>query len=253
MELELAEIGLKIVLISRSTTKLEKVAAEIEKTYKVQTKIITADFTEINGIYDDIEAKLEGLEIGILVNNVGMAYAIPGKLLDIPNLKKFIPDIVYCNCASMTMMTQICLPNMIKRKRGVILNISSASAIDPCPYISVYSSTKAYMDLFSRAIDYEYHKNGIIVQSVMPFFVKTNMTNLRKQSFFIPEAWTYVRSALKTIGVESRTHGYFSHSIQAYFARRLPKSYVTNLKISSLSAARERMLKRMKIKEENPK
>uniref|UniRef100_A0ACB8ERC6 Uncharacterized protein n=1 Tax=Sphaerodactylus townsendi TaxID=933632 RepID=A0ACB8ERC6_9SAUR len=70
---ELAKRGLNTVLISRTLETLRKVASEIEKATGRNVKIIQADFTK-NNIYDDIEKSLQGLEIGILVNNVGMLH-----------------------------------------------------------------------------------------------------------------------------------------------------------------------------------
>ncbi len=45
-----------------------------EETYKVQTKIIVVDFTKGKEIFKKIDEEIKGLEIGILVNNVGKAY-----------------------------------------------------------------------------------------------------------------------------------------------------------------------------------
>ena len=44
--------------------------------YKVETKIIDVDFTDTT-IYARIERELAGLDIGLLVNNVGMSYDHP--------------------------------------------------------------------------------------------------------------------------------------------------------------------------------
>uniref|UniRef100_A0A452QSF5 17beta-estradiol 17-dehydrogenase n=1 Tax=Ursus americanus TaxID=9643 RepID=A0A452QSF5_URSAM len=68
---ELARQGLNVVLISRTLNKLQAMATEIECTTGSSVKIIQADFTKDN-IYDYIGEKLKGLDIGILVNNVGM-------------------------------------------------------------------------------------------------------------------------------------------------------------------------------------
>ena len=48
-----------------------------ESQFKVKTKIIDVDFTNGVEIYDRIKKEIEGLEIGVLVNNVGMSYADP--------------------------------------------------------------------------------------------------------------------------------------------------------------------------------
>ncbi|XP_033119081.1 very-long-chain 3-oxoacyl-CoA reductase-like isoform X3 [Anneissia japonica] len=214
-----------------------------EKAYNVKTKIITVDFTKVEGIYEDIESRLDGLEVGVLVNNVGMMNLV-SKLLEIPDTKKFITDILHCNCLSMTMMTQICLPQMIQRKKGAILNISSVAGLKPFPYISVYSSTKAYMDFFSHGIHYEYRDTGVIIQSVTPFIVKTNMSV--KASWFSPEASTYVRGALKTVGVVTRTCGFISHSLLVYIAACFPAELLARFLQFGLNKVREDILEQRK-------
>ena len=59
-----------------------------EATYKVSTKVVTADFTRID-IYESIKKELEGLDIGILVNNVGMSYPYPEYFLELPDGDKY--------------------------------------------------------------------------------------------------------------------------------------------------------------------
>uniref|UniRef100_A0A803SYV3 Hydroxysteroid 17-beta dehydrogenase 12 n=1 Tax=Anolis carolinensis TaxID=28377 RepID=A0A803SYV3_ANOCA len=139
---ELAKKGLDIVLISRSMEKLKQVAAEIEELYGRNTRVIQADFTGGSEIYKSIEEALHGLEIGVLVNNVGMSYPKPSEFLQFPNLKKFMNDLVNCNILSTLKMTEIILPQMVGRKKGIIINICSGSAWRPMPFASMYSASK---------------------------------------------------------------------------------------------------------------
>jgi 17beta-estradiol 17-dehydrogenase / very-long-chain 3-oxoacyl-CoA reductase len=53
---------------------------------------------------------------------------------------------------------------MVERKRGAIINVSSASGNAPTPLLSIYSATKAYMDFFSQGLAAEYGRSGIFVQ-----------------------------------------------------------------------------------------
>ena len=60
-----------------------------ESKYGVDTKIIDVDFTR-NDIYERISKELDGMDIGILINNVGMSYSYPEYLKDIPDGDKLV-------------------------------------------------------------------------------------------------------------------------------------------------------------------
>nr|XP_056701704.1 very-long-chain 3-oxoacyl-CoA reductase-like [Euleptes europaea] len=171
---ELARRGLNVVLISRSMEKLKQVAAEIEEQHSQSTKVIQADFTQGSELYETIRANLQGLEIGILVNNVGQTKNRPGYFLDDDNLDKYIDDMVNCNTLSIT---------------------------------------KVFDDFFSQALGIEYRSKGIIVQSVMPLFVESNLSTHVKR-FWKISAKTFARQALNSVGLTSRTPGCFSHYVQ---------------------------------------
>ncbi|MBN3312708.1 GBB2 protein, partial [Atractosteus spatula] len=163
--IELARRGLDLVLISRSEKKLMAVATHIEAQFGRQTRVIQADFTEGATIYPGISEQLTGLEIGILVNNVGMNYA--GMLvhfLDVPNPEQRISDVISCNILSVTQMTRIILPQMVERGRGLIINLSSEAASEPQPMLTLYSATKIFITYFSRGLNAEYRSRGITVQ-----------------------------------------------------------------------------------------
>lgn len=62
-----AKKGLDIVLISRSMSKLKDVAAEIEREYQVETRVIEADLTEGQVVYAEIAKITQDLEVYIHV------------------------------------------------------------------------------------------------------------------------------------------------------------------------------------------
>ncbi|XP_067316901.1 very-long-chain 3-oxoacyl-CoA reductase-B-like [Anolis sagrei] len=211
---ELAKKGLDIVLVSRSMEKLKQVAAEIELLYGRSTKVIQADFTGGSEIYEFIQEALQGLEIGVLVNNVGMAHTMPSEFLQTPDLKKYIGNLVNCNILSTVKMTEAILPQMVARKKGIIINICSASAWKPIPLAAVYSASKAFMDVFTQVLNVEYRSKGIIVQSILPILVDTNMA--RHIKLWTPKISpeVFAHKALNTVGFTSRTTGSLFHSLQ---------------------------------------
>lgn len=168
-------------------------------------------------IYETIKNKIEGKEIGILVNNVGMANAEWDVFLKIPNLQKHIQDLIQCNLLSVPMMCSLILPQMVERKKGLIINMSSISAVIPTPCMTIYAGTKAFVYKFSSDLAMEYKNQGIVVQTVMPGPVATSFTRRDQGTIFVPKADVFIKSAFKTIESASWTFGYWFHHVQYFY------------------------------------
>ncbi|CAG2105143.1 unnamed protein product [Medioppia subpectinata] len=226
----MADMGYSLVLMSRSPDKLDRVKTEIHKEYKncAKIKIIVVDFAD-EDIYDKIESELKELpEIHVLINNVGMTYRYPEFFTRIDDQSEFITRIFNINCMAMTKLISLVLPAMADRRSGVILNICSFSACFPTPLLALYSASKTYGDYLSRALSVEYGHKGVVIQSVLPYYVSTNMIRNPKHTFMIPSSDRFVRSALKTVGIESRTYGYLPHTVVAFIQIFVIKFLVGN-------------------------
>lgn len=207
--------------VTKTITKLFSKLLISESKYKVDVKVIQADFTGNEDIYSHIEKQTLGLEIGILVNNVGMSYAHPEYFLQVPREHKLFDNLIKCNIVSVNKMCEIVMPGMVERKKGVIINISSTTALIPSPLLTVYAATKAYVDKFSADLQTEYARQGIIVQCVLPGFVATKMSKIRSSTWMAPSPKTFVSHAIKTVGVEEKTTGYYAHSLLVGFINTL--------------------------------
>ncbi|CAL8128691.1 unnamed protein product [Orchesella dallaii] len=179
----------------------------------IKLKTIIVDFTGGMEIYKEIEKELEGLEIGTLINNVGVCYPYPEYFIDLPNRQKFYRDMLNCNILSVTMMTSLILPGMLDRRKGVVVNISSITSKMDAPFLALYSASKAFVDKFTQDLTLEYKDRGIIFQDLIPGYVVSNMSKVKAPHFFVPTAEAFVEKALNAVGLESRTTGWVSHQL----------------------------------------
>ncbi|CAG2114846.1 unnamed protein product [Medioppia subpectinata] len=134
---QLAAKGYNLLLISRNDEKLQKVKSDIEVKNKSARKVRTLaiDFFDTSDeTYDKIDHMLDTLdEIHVLVNNVGTNYPNekPEYMTKIPGLTHVIMSLINVNIVSCTRLTALVLPRMERRGRGVIINLSSFSALYP--------------------------------------------------------------------------------------------------------------------------
>jgi short-subunit dehydrogenase len=77
------------------------------------------------------------------------------------------------NVVALTSLTRRLLPQMIARKRGGILNVSSSAGFLPIPELAVYAATKAYVTSFSEALRAELRGTGVSVCVLCPGPVHT--------------------------------------------------------------------------------
>uniref|UniRef100_A0A8C0F4P9 Hydroxysteroid 17-beta dehydrogenase 3 n=1 Tax=Bubo bubo TaxID=30461 RepID=A0A8C0F4P9_BUBBB len=201
---ELAKRGLNIVMISRTLDKLQRVASEVERTTGQKVKVIQADFTK-NTVYENIEKSLQGLDIGVLVNNVGMLHnPLPCRFLNGPDVDE---NLVNCNIIS---VTKVC---DTLASKGLILNLSSGLGTFPCPLYTMYSASKAFISTFSKALQAEYKAKGIIIQVVAPYGVSTPMTMYQKPGLITKTAEAFVSESLDYVTFGDEIFGCLAHEM----------------------------------------
>jgi hypothetical protein len=89
-----------------------------------------------------------------------------------------VSDLINLNIHALTMLTYLFSKEMIKHKKGFILNVASTAAFQPIPYFNVYSSSKTYIRNFSKALHHELIDYGVIVTCLNPGPTKTNFSKV---------------------------------------------------------------------------
>ncbi len=139
-------------LIARRREKLEALAKELgeDKCFILSLDLTSEDYKEeLRQVLKDSVP-----EIKYLINNAGF-----GKLDYFENIPvQDCADQVTLNCVSLTAVTNLCLPYM--NNDGEIINIASIASFAPNARMAVYSSTKAYVLSFSRALREEFKMAG---------------------------------------------------------------------------------------------
>lgn len=163
--LTLAQEGCDVIIIDKDGESAEKTAAEVKATGR-RALAFRVDVTKSDEVNQAVKAALaEFGRIDILVNNAGAS--TPPKTFVDKTEEEWEPDI-NINLRSVLICTRAVLPQMLARKRGWIINISSGVGTMGLANSSIYSAAKAGVMAFTKALSKEVIGQGVNVNSVSP-------------------------------------------------------------------------------------
>ncbi len=156
----------EIWLVARREDRLNDLASTLQHT----TRVFALDLTEEYS-FDLIEKALaddeEIVNVQWLINNAGF-----GKFGDFSQIsEQQNVNMVRLNCLAQVQMCYHCLRYMHAGSR--IINMASAAAFLPQPYVSIYAASKRFTLDFTRSLDFELHEVGIYATAVCPKFMHT--------------------------------------------------------------------------------
>ncbi len=162
---ELAARGANTILVARSADKLQALASELTAKYQQRNDVIALDLAP-SGAASILATKVAdlGLQVDLLINNAG--FATYGNFETI-NLQRD-RDQILLNIATLVDLCHIFIPQMLERKSGSIINLSSVVGFQPVPYMTVYAASKAFVLSFSEGLWAEYGDRGIRVLALCP-------------------------------------------------------------------------------------
>lgn len=250
--IELAKRKMNLVLISRSAEKLNATAEYIKSLHSVEVKVIQADFGEGEKIYESIENGLKDLDIGILVNNVGVVSSDPiFRAFDTTPPSALWQEVII-NAGATAMMSRIVLPQMKLKRRGIIVNMGSMSSQKPHPYLTNYAASKAYMRFFSKSLYAELQEYNIQVQHLYPGLIETNMTKdnqltaafipRKYRHILYPNASLYASWAICTLGLFREATGYWVFDLLNCVEKMETDDFFSNTLIKILKTTRGKEL-----------
>ncbi len=170
---QIAADGTKVVLTARREARLTALAAEIERDFEVETRVVVADLASPEGPKHVLEAVAD-LEIGLLVNNAGRGYAGRFDLLDGETLRRQL----VVNCEAPLVLTHALVQGMRERGRGGILFTGSLAGRLPLPLHAVYSATKAFDRFLGEALWAELRASNIDVAVLEPGSTETEFQDV---------------------------------------------------------------------------
>jgi NAD(P)-dependent dehydrogenase (short-subunit alcohol dehydrogenase family) len=167
----LARAGADVAITARDERSLEETAGSIEA-HGHRVLALPLELTKL----ESIQAAVEHVEgelgpISILVNNAGIN--IPRAAVDLTAHEW--DSVLDTNLRGLFFCSQAVARCMIPRRRGKIINISSAAGLVASPERAHYGASKAGVNMLTRNLAYEWAKYNITVNAVAPTFVETEL------------------------------------------------------------------------------
>ncbi|NOT56239.1 MAG: SDR family oxidoreductase [Deltaproteobacteria bacterium] len=154
-----------LVLVARQEQRLHQVADELHREFGVTAKALVADLSRPDApqmILDTV--RKESLHVEYLVNNAGIG--LGGKFAETDIMVEL--GMMQINMTALVHLTKLFLPDMVARRSGRIMNVSSTAAFQPGPLMAVYFATKSFVLSFSEAIANELGGTGVTVTALCP-------------------------------------------------------------------------------------
>jgi short-subunit dehydrogenase len=176
---QLAVRAASLVLAARRKERLEELRDQLNKqnpSLKIEVRQVDlSDQMQVEAFSEWI--KREHIEIDLLINNAGLGDSGSFATSDVARLK----EMMQVNMVAVTMLTRRLLPQMIARKRGAILNVSSSAGFLPIPGTAVYAASKTYVTSLSEALRTELRGSGVSVTALCPGPVHTEFSDVAQR------------------------------------------------------------------------
>ncbi len=225
-----AKDGYDLILVARSTHKMEDLKKELQADGRSQVDIITMDLARAEAareLYNEV--KRLNKTVDVLVNDAGVGQQ--GKLVE-TDLDKNI-HIIQLNITSLVGLTQLFGTDMVARGQGKVLQVASVASFMPSANFSVYSATKAFVLSFSEAVQEEWKGTGVTMTILCPgasdtnFFVAADAENTHAAQGKLDDPKKVAHDGYDALMAgEERVISGFSNKVQATMMNVIPNSWI---------------------------
>jgi uncharacterized protein len=226
----LAGYGAHLVLVARTTERLDAEAERLRAEHGVRVLVVPLDLAA-HDAPRMLAHKLaeEGVEVEMLVNNAGITDLAPVAESDPDRLRR----VVDVNAGALAETTALLLPPMIARGHGSIINIASTGGYSPAPYVAAYAASKAFVLSFTQALWAETRSSGVRVVAVSPGPTETPMNprpgrGKRRPSDVADTAFKALRGSYPEV-IDGRMNALFSLVLGRLVSARLSASIAEKL------------------------
>jgi hypothetical protein len=167
----LARRGHDLLLVARDLARLEEMAGRLAQQHGVKVEVLKADLTQKADVLAVEDRLRADAEIGLLVNNAGIA--THGTLAEAD--LDLAESLIQLNVVALTRLASVAAAQFTARGRGAIINIASVVALAPEMFNAVYSASKAYVLSLTQTIGSELAGKGVQVQAVLPGVTRTEI------------------------------------------------------------------------------
>ncbi|NOS91354.1 MAG: SDR family oxidoreductase [Cyclobacteriaceae bacterium] len=202
---ELAKRKVDLLLIARSSSRLEEICKEFRAAYSIKAEYLSVDLSLPNAV-TQIENWIttHSFAVNILVNNAG--YGIWGRV-DATS-KESLNNMMQLNMIVVTNLCHALIPELKKHAQSYILNVASTAAYQAVPTLATYAATKAFVLLFTRGLRLELENTSISVTCLSPGATSTNfidragMESLKEKA----EKFSMKAEEVAKIGIDGMFH-----------------------------------------------
>jgi short-subunit dehydrogenase len=176
---QLAGRARSLVLVARREQRLSELRGELKQHHpNLVVHIRETDLADLAQLKELVAwLEREKINVDFLINNAGLGDSGPFATSN----PKRNEQMMLVNMVALTSLTRHLLPQMIARKRGGILNVSSSAGFLPIPGFAVYAASKAYVTSFSEALRTELRGTGVSVCALCPGPVHTEFQEVAKR------------------------------------------------------------------------